>query len=874
MEREKSRRRASSRVARPVADDDDTRSVASSSMFTAKSFVSIGSDSDGILFKVVELCADTLVDRFLEFDSGTIVIRTYDGPDQAGPAIAMINSPLTGDSNDFSLLHYDDTDFFHVLEKDSSVLLCTPTSSGQRFVKQLQALLEKAVGTSCVRIPIMSMSVKFSLPGLAAVSAYCSKKTSSVAPTVNDLCLLPAAAFTERNLRETVDVKSSQSSVGQENLSGISLGSSAGSLVGEFCLLFHQSASQTVLLHVLGRINTFVKTNEIPRRIGPSLDSFFAMITPMLDVLWKCSPLQRAVRDEIAAVLFLLTTHIIDSETAFLFSAHAQDALRLMVAIFCNSELVRSWTASTRLAVISLFALCNSFECTKELRQALVGNIGEVLAVASSISLCCRDAFEHLNVHHPKVEFMLLVGDIAKAISFLSPPDPSALKHTPSARSVRELNTLWSAFPTCLETLGTLIEDAISVILYRSVGVDHQALGNCITTLTEAVTYALRTLLTFPPAHLGKLLIFAAPSIGAYFRRFPSWCDYVGITPVPGSVLRQGLLFVAVVSLARLASPNHLPFIQHEWLSKISILSGPLGARAFISELQFIFKFFTEWYPECVNKDSQSCRWLQSIFKDVLTLCELIAKSAPSPSLLLSCWETCSTVALAFSDVADEPLLLSTRLRLARLLLDCGLGSTANEDRFVDELPHVGHRSFDWDDIASFREISAQSSAKRKLSSRQDNLPLHISLVLFYVLPALENEKLLRRWNTFASHLFEVAQFLAECNASHSLTTSFVLSAVSMSKKLHGVDENSLIAMCQRYVIETFVRVTSNAAWNLSSSLRSDQEINLPAADNTVSSSDQQSVTQELSDSVVVLGRRKKDTTNLLYKLASSYKLT
>lgn len=157
-----SMRRRKSTVSRGSLDDDDSRSVTS---FYTKS-IAPETENEGTIFRVYEICTNSVVENFLEFGASTMLVRSSLSG-SPGPIVGSVVS--TDDVEQFQLFYYSDLEFFHLFDRGSSVVLCTPFESGRRFLDSLRDLFSTLVKLPITTFPSLFTCVPCSLKCVAAV---------------------------------------------------------------------------------------------------------------------------------------------------------------------------------------------------------------------------------------------------------------------------------------------------------------------------------------------------------------------------------------------------------------------------------------------------------------------------------------------------------------------------------------------------------------------------------------------------------------------------------------------------------------------------------------------------------------------------------
>lgn len=896
MEREKStRKRSSSGRSRASAShaalDDDTKSSASQIKPFSTSSVSDEVTERAVL-RVIEFCSDSLIDRFLEYDtvSASLLIRGFEGSELPGHVVASFQTEKASETGEHQILHYSDTNFFHVLHGGESLILCTPHHPGDRFTLSLMEFLEKVFRCEAVKLPLMAANVRTSLLGNMNLRAFLELRTSAASNRAphSTSSWIPSYinAMTSNPRSSWKHIDDPQRTTSNDVLQT----SRARKLVDEFSLLIHQSSPTVVLLQSLDRIRAAIHSSEIPRRCGPQLDSYLSTIAPLLQILWGDISSDVEVRDGVSQLIRNIVASLLSNQTSFLFAKFAPDSLQILFPMLRDTASVLSWSSDVRLSIVSLFAVMNPIQVIKAFRSLAFQSAEETLDIAVSLSHCCLDSLycQKGRVPTNPHDSRILLHRLRDAISWNSSSYHSrvgtmnAFTESDDTRLI-DAEILILGFPVCVELIMVCIDSSVDLLLYCQRSDGHGVMADVIHRLIECVSHYLHLFISIPIERIPDLLTVCAPCLCSYFRRVVSWCEFAGVSPVPGAAVGQSMFFVALVRLARKDRPEHLTYVQHEWLSKLSIACGPLGSRYIAANLHELFNFFSACYPSWVSKSGSKHAYahecIVAVYEDITSLCQRLASSAPSPSLLLSCWEASLCVSNAFLAVARDPLLLEIRLSLVHQLVLSGALSVNTfhsqpSQESDDSLSMFMRQAATWDNLSEYRQSKISTSPSQLPAFNSTNEPQVSDLflhILAYLIPAVESEKQFRRWNSFSSQLFEISQFLSDLNAPQFLLNMLVRAAVAVSKRLYGVDATALVAICNRFVTETFRRVSVETAWNLTGTIADESETVLesqfleaePPLPVVIPS-----VVEAQSFEVV----KRKETVNLLHRIASAYK--
>lgn len=909
------KRRASvlSRATSRVTDlDDDVKSTTST--FRVR-------PEPGVLIRVIELCSDSLVEHYLEFEAHTILIRAIDGSDQPGAIIGAVSSVISNVrqqqhsinemQSNVQAIFYSDTSFFHVVEGDVTLLICTPAVPGKRFISDLHRLIEQTLKTQCRESPLMFATVKCSYSCQLVLNEHLASR-ASMNPVSTSGAAIPSAA------REIFQEKASGATRSRAHrfkdkantVVDTSAGSSVSStMMNDFCLLFHQSAPQTTLVSMLKRMHRVVETSDVPTRVGPQLTSFLRAIPPLFEVVWMSSN-NSEVCSHVADVLTTIVCRLSGSSVQFLFSQNgSSECVSILVAMLRYQNGGLNWDPKVHVCLATMFSLVSSIECSKELRHNSSSGVIDFLHTAHTLTFSLAEAIravvDDLDRNLQRTSNVNSVSPIRRLLLFSSNLDTatsqrqSAVKHqansmqhqssTSAQRAYMVFRVLWNALPSVLSFISTTIDDAIAALAHSIIGYHHQLLKSIVSQLLTVMTRGLRALMKLTPTDMCEVLEAAAPSINTYFRRIVSWGEFLELSPLWNGVMSQATAYTFVVSLAREIVPNHVLFVTHSWLARISIATGAKATTAFFSELHRLFQTFVGEFQSWEQRHSLWHSRIKGLMQNLSLLCNSIVASSPSPSMALTCWETCSAIVDKFSAVVDQPLALQPRLELARLLIQDGSDILRDESTGSSlashQLPPLEECELLWDDYTTLRDLhvrkgfAATSTNSPSLEPRQLAATSEIgvfAVVLEYILPSLESEVLARRWNSLSVQLFEISHFLVGFGAPHVLVSAFVESGVSLSQRHEGISEASLTSISDRFCSESFVRLNLSSGWSLSSSLRHDHHFLQDTSSSNLLQLSAPSDTARPNDlaeeTISILPRRRKYESNLLHRIVVTYK--
>lgn len=866
----------------------------------------------GVLVRVIELCAESLVDRFLEFEAFTVLIRGIDASDQPGAIIGAISSVTSNvdqvahseTSPRIEAVFYSDTSFFHIFEGDVTLLICTPALPGKRFVADLHRLFESSLKTHCISSPLMFATVKCSYRCQLALNTHLASRCGAESSL--------ACAAVPKMLQRVTNVNRSHNKRAAGAADPASSGSVTSTMMNDFCLLFHQSASEATLLSALSRMHHAVESCEVPTRIGPMLTSFLQAIPPLFEVLWMSSD-KPDVSKEVSDILITIICRLSESSVRFLFAQHgSSECVSILIAMLRNPTFGSQWAPSVHVCLASMFCLVSPIECTKELRHNANSAVSDFLHTTQTLTASLVEAFQStlLDVNQSLPSPGASSVALRRLFEFSQKLDATATNagkvelaramHPNSAllsksRSYNIFRVLWGALANALTFASATLDDCAAAIAHSPIGTQHQHMQAVVLQLTSVVALALRSSLRLLPDDLCSVLEHASPALNTYFRRIVSWGEFMQVSPLWHVVMSQASAYMFVVGLSREITPNHVSFVTHSWLARISNATGPKAATAFFSELHRLFRSFSETFPSWENRQSIWHHRIQGVMASISAICDHIIKSSPSPSLALTCWEACETIVGKFSAIVDQPLALLPRIELARLLIQDGGELLADEigDVFSYQIPVIEECELLWDDYTSLRDVHARkgfSLSSSVLESRRFAESTDIGIfeaVLQYLLPSLESEASARRWNSLAAQLFEISHFLVGVGAPHSIVAAFVESGVLLSQRHEGISETSLTSISDRFCSECFGRLNLSSAWSLASSLRNDRlasdsdfvsasRVSLDGgikARNQAPAVRQSVVAPELiEETVSVVTRRRKYESNLLHKIVVAYK--
>jgi hypothetical protein len=903
MDQHKKRRTSVvSRATSRVTDlDDDVKSTTST--FRVR-------PEPGILIRVIELCSDSLVEHYLEFEAHTILIRAIDGSDQPGAIIGAVSSVSSNVYHqqpselqpNVQAIFYSDTSFFHVVEGDATLLICTPAVPGKRYIGDLHRLVEQTLKTQCKVSPLMFATVKCTYSCQLALNEHLASRGSGNSVSTSGAAIPSAVRGNIEYLNGAAQGRAHGNNEKQSENVDTSAGSSVSStMMNDFCLLFHQSAPQATLVAMLRRMHRVVETSDVPTRVGPQLTSFLRAIPPLFEVVWM-SLSNSEVCAHVADVLTTIVCRLSGSSVQFLFSQNgASECVSILISMLRYQKGATNLDPKVHICLAMMFSLVSPIDCSKELRHNSSSGVADYLHASQTLTLSLGEAIrsivEDVDVRLSatrdagSASAIRRLRQFSRSLDTATSQRSAAKDQTPqyhysasSQRSYMVFRVLWSAFPSALAFISTAIDDSIASLAHSTLSYHHEMLKTVLSQLLTVVTRSLRAFINLSPTDLCDVLETAAPSINTYFRRIVSWGEFLELSPLWNAVMSQATAYTFVVGLAREIVPNHVSFVTHSWLARISIATSSKATTAFFSELHRLFQSFVDVFPSWELRHSLWHARISGVMRNISLLCNSIVVSSPSPSMALTCWETCGAIVDKFSAVVDQPLALQPRLELARLLIQDGNDILRDESTSsflsTSQLPQLEECELLWDDYTSLRDLhvrksgtSSPSLEPRQLVSTSDIGVF--AIVLEYILPSLESEVLARRWNSLSVQLFEISHFLVGFGTPHALVAAFVDSGVTLSQRHEGISEASLTSISDRFCSESFVRLNLSSGWSLSSSLRHDHFLQDTSASNDLVTASTQSEgyrVDPLEETISILPRRRKYESNLLQKIVVTYK--
>jgi hypothetical protein len=702
-------------------------------------------DDEGILVEVVEVASDLLLDRFVEFTSCAVLVRVYNGPKNPGAMLAC-----TFASSKPELIRYTDTGFFQVIDKDVSVLLCSPTTScsAERF----QQLMENALAQKTRSVSQMMNHVNMTFAVGQLIWYFVAARERSVASDSSEVALRTAADDSNVRVRNAVLMHSTNPSF----------------YVDEFCLLCGQGAPLSILHSSLEKISGHLRRLQMDQ---PAAAQPLALsIACLFDLLSHSTASKPSVREGIASVIVQMVSLLCRENLYLSFRAHASQLIQAYIP-FVSASYDVQLSEVMHIMVASLLGL---FPPTLISSRVSTMSYESQQQFVSKIISGCRFAVESL-FPAPKTRF--LTQDAVQRLL-----DP----HSTNDLTVEELKVvspklfpdgsavMWASFRSlfeCFAGLENSIGESIAEKRSTAVMLSVSAHESMLRSLSALLLSLLRSLWSLQPKVSGHILSMVVPSVNSFFRRIVCWCDVLRIAPMWESVLSAAVAYILALSLAKCEVPK-LSIVSHEWLARLSTATGALCHRAALLECHNFLVAMSSVYPTWETK-AQEQDILKTAFHSLVSVANDVAVAAPSPSQLLVMWEDIREVVSVFEALVSEPGSGPTRRAVARLLHEV----ESDQHETSAALEAIPELRGSWSDYASWslahrdwHSSSAEWVTRSEWASLQPTL--------WYVCSFVQGEKAKERYTTVGTELLAVADVLMQASCSQSLCSIFVESGV------------------------------------------------------------------------------------------------